>query len=400
MPILEGGFGLIQSDSSRRLTIPRDVALTYYQDFAVVETDEYANRLGLYGHVMLNRDLKAQFLSFTTPKHLWSKRANGCSWNPKGGVRMNVETFPTCPIEYDGEQCPDAFYGTCFEQLFNPDPGTGRTFNSPESLAVLDQMVTQVNRGLGNSFFDLYHFANHPFITTSDTNAWYDVALGEWEDYTDQMLSGECGGLVTQLDALFDMGHRGYTRSLSVNNTTGAYTGEFVDDIAALIGDCGVELRTAMRSGVTINGVRRYPVILVTSDIFDNYRDWIRAMAPTNELAYVYHMLGTDGVTIQDRNILMYDSMPVIRWDANDRFDAITGAKSHRIAIVMPGNFGVLHDVQSLDQFGGMGMVIEQSQRLQDKGKIYMTANLRWGAGIANVDFAAMAKTVLHPLGA
>ncbi|WP_460235973.1 hypothetical protein, partial [Bacillus cereus] len=94
---------------------------------------------------------------------------------------------------------------------------------------------------------------------------------------------------------------------------------------------------------------------------------------------------------------LVYDGMPVIQWDAHAEFDALTGVQSHRVAIVAPGVFGVLHDVPSLDLFAGQGLMVEQSTRLQDKGKIFMTTNFRWGAGIANTDFVVMASNILHP---
>ena len=152
-----------------------------------------------------------------------------------------------------------------------------------------------------------------------------------------------------------------------------------------------------MDTGMMINGANRLPVFLVTRDIFNAYSAWIKAKAGTNELAYRYTIENSDGTTKLMHNVLMYDGMPVIRWDAPSRFDAITGAQSHRAAIVAPQVFGVLHDVADLKQFEGMNLIVEQSTRVQDKGKIFMTTNFRWGAGIANKDFISMASNILHP---
>ncbi|MFK5283121.1 hypothetical protein ACI3PL_26480, partial [Lacticaseibacillus paracasei] len=63
-------------------------ALRFFQNFAVKNLDQDARDLGLYADVNLGRDLKARFASFTTPKHLLGARSNGCTWNPKGGVRL------------------------------------------------------------------------------------------------------------------------------------------------------------------------------------------------------------------------------------------------------------------------------------------------------------------------
>lgn len=397
MPVIEGGFGLIQTDSARRITVQREPALNLFENIAVVNRDQYARALGVYGDVILGRDLKGEFASFSTPKHLWSNRKNGCTWNPKGGIRMGLDSFPTCPIEYDGEQCPDAFYGTCFEKLFAPGNGVRDFYSTPEAQEVLFQMVKKINQGLGNSFFSLYNWANHPLIEQANTEGFYNVAVPEWEAYVDQMLSGECGGLITQLDELAARGTAGYTREVPVNPTTGAFSGTFVTLLEQLKADASTDLQTAMESGMDVNGVTRYPVVMVTPEIFDQYKSYIRSIAGTNELAYRYMLEGTDGTTSLMRNVLVYDNMPVVRWDAHIEFDKITGAKSHRMAIVAPGVFGVLHDVDNLAQWEGMGLMLEQSQMLKDKGKIYMSTTLRWGAAIADINFVAMARTVLQP---
>jgi hypothetical protein len=311
---------------------------------------------------------------------------------------LGLDSFPTCPIEYDGEQCPDAFYGTCFEKLFAPGNGVKDFYSTPEAQNVLGQLLRRIYQGLGNSFFDLYNFANHPLIEDANTGGFYLSPTTEWEDYVDQMLSGDCGGLITQLDELAALGTPGYTREVPVNATTGAFNDTFIDLVEDLKTDASPEMRTAIESGMTMsNGQVLYPIILATDEIFNQYKTYIRSLAGTNELAYRYVLEGMDGTTQIMRNVMVYDNMPVIRWDAHVGFDAITGAKSHRLAIVAPGNFGVLHDVDNLMQWDGMGLMLEQSQMLKDKGKIYMTTTLRWGAAIANTDFCIMASNILHP---
>lgn len=402
MPIIEGGFGLIGTDSSRRITVQTDTALNIFNNVAVLQQDQFARQLGLYGDVTLGRELKARFASFSTPKHLWSNRKNGCTWHPKGGTRLNVEEFPTCPIEFDAEQCPDVFYGTCYEKLFGPGNMVRDFAGTAEGQAILAEMLRKLNQGLGNSFFDLYNFANHPFIDLANTEGFYRVALAEWEDYTDQMLSGDCGGLITQLDELAARNVDGYNMEIPVGDNgidpeTGKYNGSVIDLIEDLKEQAKPELATMIETGMMMNGRLTYPIILATPAIFKAYKDYIRSLAGTNELAYRYVLEGKDGTTQLMRNVLVYDNMPIIRWDAHVPFDAITGAQSHRIAIAAPGVFGVLHDVDNLQQWDGMGLVMEQSTRLQDKGKVFMTTTLRWGAAVADIDFVVMASKVLQP---
>lgn len=396
MPILQGGFGLFQSPENRTLTVPRQAQINIFDDVVVLEQDQYARQLGVYGDVSLGQNLEARFASFDTPQHLWSNRKNGCTWNPKGGMRMNVSTFPTCPIEFDGEQCPDAFYGTCFEQIFRPGMGVRDLYGTPESQAIMAAMLRRINQGLGNSFFALWNFANHPIITQANEEGFYRGSVANWTAYVDQMLSGDCGGIITQLDALKAMGEPGYTSDIPVN-AAGNFTGTLQAIIDDLITQAGPEFSTMIENGATLNGRRFDVVCLATTQEFEQYRTWIGTMAATNELAYRYYLEYNDGTTKLMKNVLVYRNIPIIKWEAHTAFDAITGAKSHRVALLAPGVLGMLHDVPNLQQWDGMGLVVQQSQQIRDKGKVYMTTTLRWGAGISNVDFIRMASTIVLP---
>lgn len=399
MPMLEGGFVFEQTAGGNTIALQRETAMIVYDNVVAANTDQYARQLGLYSSVNLNRDLEGVFASFDTPKHLFSNRKKGCTWNPKGKLRMNVDTFPTCPIEYNGEQCPDVFYDNCFERIFNGGNGITEMAGTAEGQALLAKMVSSIYRGLGNSMFELYNFAGHPLITNANANGTYRVGVDEWEDYTDQMLSGNCGGLITQLDALKAEGVQGYTTDVPYNTTTGAFSGTFADLFNSIKDSASADFQTMIDNGVYIDGVRRDPIILVSKEIYQSYKNFITAMAGTNELAYRYMIENSDGTTSLSKNILMYDGLPVIQWEAVSQFDALVGTKSHRMAIVAPGNFGVLANVQDVQNmmFNGMGLVIQQSPLLRDKGKYEMATYLRWGAGIANTNLCAMASTILHP---
>lgn len=400
MPLLEGGYSLTGDAVSRRISVQTESALQIFDNVSVLQTDRFGRALDLYGDVVLGRDLKARFASFSTPKHLLSSRKSGCTWNPKGGMRMNVEEFPTCAVEFDGEQCNDTFLGTCFERFFGTGNQVRDFYSTEEGQTLLAKMLNRIYQGLGNSFFDLYHFANHPLITQANTEAFYRVSLGEWNDYTDQMLSGECGGLITQLDALAAQGEQYYDMKIKMGDLDVArnrFTGDVIELFEDLKEQASPELTSMMDTGMMINGVNRMPAMLVTNDIFKAYKKWITSKAGQLESAYRFTIENRDGTTTQNHNILMYDGMPIVRWDAPARFDAITGAQSHRAAIVAPQVFGVLHDVNDLNEWGGLGLVVEQSTQLKEKKKIYMSTTFRWGAGIADKNFISMASNILHP---
>ncbi|MGL4640875.1 MAG: hypothetical protein ACRCVX_14220 [Shewanella sp.] len=402
MVTIEGGFHLT-SEGGNRVSVETQSALTFFDNISVTQTDQHARALGLYGEVLMPRgSQKARFASFSTPQHLFSTRKNGCSWNPKGGLRMNVDEFNTCAIEFDGEQCIDTFYGTCFEALFGSGNASREFGSTPEGQRILIKMMQKIYQGLGNSFFDLYHFANHPLIKTANIESFYTAGVEAWADYVDQMINDECGGLVTQLDALAAEGNPYYSAKIpdaDINVSKRKYTGDVIDLLNSVRERASYNLRAMCDNGMMVDGANRMPAYLVTDDVFNAYKDWIRAKAGTNELAYRYTIEGMDGTTNLMRNVLMIDSMPIVRWSACSNFDAITGAYSTRVALVSPQVFGVLSDVSGIQQsqFEGMGLVMQQSPLLKDKGKIYMTTGFRWGAGIADTDFVCMASNVSTP---
>lgn len=400
MPLIQGGFSLTGTDTTRLIGIQQNPTLRMFENISVIQSDQFARALGLYGDVVMGQELKGVFASMTTPRHQLSSRKPGCVWRPKGGVRMNVEEFPTCPVEYMAEQCPDVFYGTCFERLFAPGNGVRDLAGTAEGQAILAQLFTRIFQGLGNDFFDLYNFANHPLIALANQEGFYKVDIEQWDNYIDQMLSGECGGIITLLDELAAMGQKGYDMDIpnaDIDEAKNKYTGNFRTLVADIIANGSPELQVAVDTGVQVNGTTLYPIILATTPEFNNYREYISQMAPTNELSYRYMLTGMDGVTDINRNVLRLDNMPVVRWDAHVPFDRILGTQSHRVAVVLPGAFGVLHDVSDLKQWSGMGMMVEQSTRLADLGKIFMSTTFRWGAGISDTDFVSMASNILHP---
>jgi hypothetical protein len=123
-------------------------------------------------------------------------------------------------------------------------------------------------------------------------------------------------------------------------------------------------------------------------------------MAPTNELAYRYLIEMSDGTTRISKNVMEWEGLPVITWEANTEFDAITGVKSHRAAIVTPGSWGVLSNVEDVSNrlFSGAGLVVQQSTSLEDKGKVFMSTTFRWGAAIADPKMCVMASHILRPV--
>ena len=366
--------------------------LNIFNKAAIIEGDVTNDTLGLYSRLLVDGEGKAKFGTIKTPHHLFRPRQNGCVWTPNGKIRMGLTEFDTCPIEYQGEQCPDAYWNSCFESLFTEGRGV-RDLETGEIAQITTSVFRQLAIGLGNSFFELWNFANHPDIVTADTNGTYLVDDERWEDYYAQQVGStsrpvNCSGMVTILDELANEGESGYTVDIPNSDiTAGAYTGDVVALFNQMVNAAKPELKTIARRGVGMGANRRYPIMLVTENIYQAYQDYLITTFPQIPTVLQYFLTGASAGVSTVPGVLNWNGIPVVSWDAITSFDEIVGTTSTKIALVTPGAFGVASDVRNLRQYQGMGLRMVQKLDPPDNGKIYMDTTLRWGAALADKDW-------------
>ena len=372
--------------------------LHIFNKAAVIEGDVTNDTLGLYSRLLVDGEGKAKFGAISTPKHVFRPRQNGCVWAPNGKIRIGLTEFDTCPIEYQGEQCPDAFWNSCFESLFTEGRGV-RDLESGAIAQVVVSALRQLAIGMGNSFFELYNFAKHPDITTADTNGTFLVDDEQWDDYYAQMVGSDarpvnCAGMVTILDELADEGESGYNinipgTDLDADNN---YTGDVIALFNQMVGSAKSELKTMARRGVGNGAARRYPIMLVTDNIYRAYQDYLITTFPQIPGILQYVLRGADPAVSTMPGVLDWNGIPVVSWDAITAFDEVVGTNSTKICLVAPGTFGVASDVRNLRQYEGMGLRMVQKLDPPDNGKIYMDTTLRWGAALADKDYAVYGR--------
>lgn len=371
--------------------------LNIFNKAAIIEGDVTNDTLGLYSRLLVDGEGKAKFGTIKTPHHLFRPRQNGCVWTPNGKIRMGLTEFDTCPIEYQGEQCPDAFWNSCFESLFTEGRGV-RDLEMGEIAQITMSAFRQLAIGLGNSFFELWNFANHPDIVTADTNGTYLVDDERWEDYYAQQVGStsrpvNCSGMVTILDELANEGESGYTVEIpNADITAGAYTGDVVALFNQMVNAAKPELKTIARRGVGMGANRRYPIMLVTENIYQAYQDYLITTFPQIPTVLQYFLTGASAGVSTVPGVLNWNGIPVVSWDAITSFDEIVGTTSTKIALVTPGAFGVASDVRNLRQYQGMGLRMVQKLDPPDNGKIYMDTTLRWGAALADKDWVVYGR--------
>lgn len=409
--ILEGDFGnVIFSGSynnagvatSNYVSVQTEANLNFFKKIAILRNRVALNSLGLYSFGTLGRNNKVNFASLSTPKHLLRLRTNGCTWNPVGKVVSRRSSFSLTPVEYNGELCPDVFYGDVLERIF----GTGREVRdlmaTTEGKALFMQLVNLTYAGLGNSFYELLDFGQHPLIEDSDTNGWYQGEDNVWGDFKAQQAA--MGGHLTIIDGLKDEGYE----HLNVAITNDYFNSDFTKftGLATALFD---EVLRAQPNEMEIasnqpnmNGMMPKPILLVSKDIYNSYEDYFTNKFDGLDAGMQYFLdrkledLGLNtGVPVT--GVLKYKGHWVVRMDAWDTYDKITNTKTYRCIAATPGVFGVGHDVDELNQYAGMGLQLTQKLEAPYQGKVYMDTTFKVGAGILHEDFLVNASRTFTP---
>lgn len=406
---------LNEGTSSRTFQVRTETALQVFRKLAIREQDITLNQLGLFSTVPINNDLKSRFAKLGGPRHTLRRRQNGCAWNPKGKFSLGVDEFPTSPIEFQMEECPDAFWESCWERLFGVGNDVRDFYSTPEGAAMIAMMIETVYDSIGNDISATYHFANHPAITEAQNDGFYSqVGTSEydWGNYYEQMTSVEIRGIVTLMDDLRDAGHNNYTMDIpdADIDADGNYQGDIEQLFEALIARAKGPFASWIKNGQMVRGIQRmqsnmlvpisgkiFPVILCTPAEYRAYEDVLRARFTHIPEGYRYSLTKESGDGLLTINALRYKGMAVVQWDEVATFDTVTGVMSHRVVIAAPGVFGISYDVMDLKMFAGAGLRITQKLEAPYMGKTYFDTTFRLGAGLADADFIVMASNIAVP---
>lgn len=389
--------------SSNYITIRTDAWLHIFRRRGVELQDYRKDALGLYTHLNVDGRGEAKFATMRPTYHLFRPRQNGCVWDPNGKIRYGLDKIYTHPIEFQGEQCPDAYWNTCFEALF-PGGNAVRDLNSsPELRRLLAETINTLATGLGNSFHELISMGLHPSIEDVDTAGTFAVDEDRWNAFYNQMVGtasrpNGISGIITVLDGLADEGEPGYDidipdADIDANDN---YTGDIEALFETMINRAKSELRLMARRGIQSGMAIRYPIILATGPEFRAYKQVLLSNGNGLDRVFEYRLANTDGTSMMLPNVLHYNGIPVVEWDESIWFDEITGQKSHRVCLVAPGTFGIASDVDNVGNYltGGAGLRITQKLDAPYNGKIYMDTTLRAGAGLADKDFCVYARNL------
>lgn len=403
----EGENGFIANfervGNNRYLTIPTEAAVRIFKAIAIMYPDIAGNQMGLYSFASIGRNRKAKFMSISTPSFLLKPRSKGCTWNPQNGrIKTNLTEIALCPVEYQGEECPDSVIGDCLEGIL----GVGNQIHdmnaTPEGRQLMRLLMESIYQGLGNSFYSLAWYGQHPIIDESDENDWFTLPRDEWADY--KRNQSACVGFMTLLDHYKDVvGLPNLNVDISESDVDGdKYIGDGLALIDRVISGAKGQFSQMLRQKAALG---QNPIIQVTNGVFDRIKDQLST--PLNGIPASYNFYITGVQSVQNcpngdcvqvaNNAIVYRGYTIYNNPVLSIFDDITGVISHRVIMSARGVFGLAYDVPELNQFNGMGLQVVQKLDAPDMGKTYMHTTFEVGTAILDTEYVTMASLILSP---
>ncbi|HLS53258.1 MAG TPA: hypothetical protein VK031_04745 [Tissierellaceae bacterium] len=380
------------------MSFQTEAVINFFRDFTVIKGDIVRNEFGLYSYGSIGRNKKMRFGKFKGNNHLWQKRLNGCTWNPKGSYSHDITEVVTSPMEAQTEICPDALWESCWEKLMGTGNKKRDLYGTEEVSELMGIILDRVFNDLGDGFYDVAWFGKHPLIERADEEQTYSTSSEEeWMDYKDQQDIHP--GFLTYVD------HYKYKEGLAhfnvpINNSEvngPKFVGDPTELFDRLYESATYNFKVANDAG-TVYGA---PLILVSGSIFQAYEDYlVETHGDLPEMFYYRfngefcERLGCIGNQVP--GVLRYKGRPVIRMSEWDRWAHMLGVTQHRAMMVPPGIFGLGWDVDSLDQYSGMGLILDQKLSAPDLGKIYMHTMMEMATALVDTDFITSASIILE----
>lgn len=398
------------------MTFTPEVVTNFLQRLSLIYGNIVENSMGLVSYGSVGTNSKVKFAQLTPATgHMLRPRGNtGCVWNPVGNSSMRTAEFDVYPFKYQGQICPDTLWGSCLEKLMGVGNNINDLLANPESRMIVMELITSIYESLGNSIWDLAWFAENPIIATADANGTYEVDEEEWENLKAQQTGVGMAGWITTLEGLKEEGVENCNVEIpatAVSNTNNDYTGN-------VGGAGGLFERTLKRSSKTMKLLNSRTiqgsvtgatvgkqVFLVTREIFEGYERELNSQWGNIPQTYYYHItqkfaneFGLTDIIPQNapmQGVLMWKGHLVKMMENWNNFYNICGVDAHICMLATQGVLGLATDVQTLDLYKGLGMVIEQKMSAPDLGKIYLYTNLRMGTGIVNPDLITYGSLLL-----
>lgn len=359
--------------------------LTFVENVGVVHEDLILNDMGFFNISKNIVDGKVKFLSPTALNYITQGGSNGCAWNPVGGMAYNITDAQLEKHLIQMEQCPEVV--PCWDSLFGMGNQVENWMATEVGRKLLDDLIKGTYRGIGNDMYKGALVGNHPILEAARASYTGDP------DFYSQLVStlSITGGWFTMIDQLAATEGGQYAVPINASEYSGAkYTGNPVTLFERLKDNMPSVFKTAAKQHKAYG---RRPVILVSGSIFTAYKNWLMTNHPTIPDLLLYRMSNEFSSNYGLNNqapapgVLGWDDFWIKEMDGLDVISEEIQVIHHRATIAMPGILGLGIDVAEVSGYKGMGLRMEQSTQLKERGKLYFSTNYKMGTAIVDKKF-------------
>lgn len=389
------------TDSTNLLTIETGAALQILKDYAVLNPDLGANQFGIHSYVNVSNENKVQWGRFRAAENVARERDVTCTWNPGGGVQFSTESLNVCSKQHQTETCVGELMDSCWEKLLAIGVDITNISASAEGATLLGIILQKEYETIGNDYYKMAYFANHPTITESDTqNYWMQGSAPDgdkWESFVTMLTQGDCGGIMTLAEYNKTVkGLNNFNVPIERTDVSGSeYTGDALALIRKVIRSQPPSMKIWSKTR-TSPGMSTRPLISVTTGIYQKLLSEYTQMFNGIPQGYQLQTQGEYGWQLMPGTLLV-DGYWVIERDDWSILDAMTGMTSHIVMMTAPGVLGIASDVSPMKQFKGMGLIMTQHNVPPFLGKTYFHTNYKLATAILDTDYVVYGSLFLEP---
>ncbi len=368
---------------SGTVTMSSQQAVTLLTLLLVYKTNILANELGVYA---ISDNVKNGTAYWTTQDPIeWvtTARPGTCARTAISDYSVSNLSKALSKNHVFMEFCAD-YQLAELDAIWKPLWGTANDLNdalsSEGGTVFFKKFIEKVVGAIGNDFTSVVEFGNAAVITSALAANPNGLAAGLVTRATNTFATAD--GRLKQVDALKTGSYPHINNTFTSGDISGhTFIGDALGYAESLAGLAHSEFGPAMDA---LRAEYMYPVCECSAGFFNKLKKDITAMYPNLASSLSYKMNGTlaDEMGIELKNLVRPDA---IVWDgilfvARYDWDSIAkkvGFYHHRCLLSIPQNFGVAIDVplNGINQFDGMGMVIQKTADLSKGGKYELEAN-------------------------
>lgn len=360
------------------------------------ELGPYQRALGVYSLMTMN-DERKHVINRLVGNALMVGAHTPCTWSPTKGITNDVTEITPSPLSVQEEYCTEADWSAAFKLM-----RLIRNNEVTESSALVDAITQQIGYSVGSG---LRYQAIAGGLKATEA-----VSTGVSADVNAMWLKARNAhtGLAKIMQTLGGKHDQNYFTATNVPAT--GFTGTFSEAYDTVLAGAHQKLRNAVnkRRITTRAGVLR-PVVIVSAEVYNFAVAEENATAPLaaaqrRRLRHGFITASGERADAAGPGViecLFIDEVPIVLEDSFSVADDITNTNTYFMAITVTKNINIGSSFANQSVLFGdiadAGLVVQQSTRVQDNGKISVSGKQLVSTAISDLDLLAGTVDVFTP---